>query len=170
MPYKRGESILSYDKTNDKIYVKLNDGIYYVQNNTFTKLATFNGFDANEGDTFVFAEDNKKLYYALSGSANNDVCHQVDKFTGENKSIYKTIPNEKMLFITPQYFVTYKKGSIYKYKLSDSSLIDKRILFDGKESIFSNLQISCTGNYLFANKDNKLSIINLDKMREIKIS
>ena len=170
MPYIRGQSILSYDNTNGKVYVEINDTIYYVQNGAFTLLTKFNRNDLNEGDTFVFTEDDKDLYLALGNTKDEDELFQINKVTGAYKNVYKTVPNEKILTITSQYFVTYKKGYIYKYNLSDSRLIKKMMLFDGKEGIFSYLQLHCTGNYLFSNKDNKLSVINLNKMDTIKIS
>lgn len=173
-PYNTGYStILTYNKNSGNVYIHSNGNIYCTSGSTINNITKLVPEDSLLRNVFEFSEDDTYIYIVSQNEAKFDKEYvkydeliRVTKSSGEVRSIYKALSNEHILFISSDYMIFYLRGVLYKKKISGISQVQQMKIFNVSDI---SIEFECSSNYLFAEKDEKLKIINLNIMQEILI-
>jgi len=156
--------ILTSDKKLNKIFIMSGENLYVAIDKIISKITKLPNCDLLS----FFAEDDNNLYIAARSLDKKEVLLQVNKTSGNIKLIYTT-ESPEIVALTPQYYIIYKNGDLFKYGISDNKLISKVKIFNASEINNTNINFEYCNKYLFIdNTGFGQYIFDLVTMKEVR--
>lgn len=157
------------EKTGEMLFIT--DGKLYQYSNE--ELINLNKLINNvTEDPINFSEDADN-YYFFCGSRYFSITYKmieskiykINKIDLHVTEIYKSnkLDYDIAVALMPTYYVIYKEGVLYKYDITNNSIINKMNICNSSKKVY----FEQTANYLFVNENDNIKIINIDNFNEL---